>query len=327
MDVLVSISLDHDMLAPIEARHVVTAHSGHGPMDRDTLVSLIGDKEGLLCTITDRVDESLLKRANRLRVVANYGVGYDNIDLEACTKRGIAVSNTPDVLTDATADLTFALILAVARRVVEGDNMVRQRGFQAWTPFGFLGTEVSGKTLGIIGLGRIGKAVARRAKGFGMAVLYYQRSRLSPEEEEALCVEYADLYDLLGQSDFVSLHVPLTDKTRHLIGRRELDHMRPTAFLINTSRGPVVDEEALVEALEKGTISGAGLDVYEKEPEVHPGLLGKENTVLLPHMGSATMETRKKMAQRAIQNLLLGLEEKRPPDCLNWEQLKGQKIP
>lgn len=326
MDVLVTISLDHDMLAPIKARHLVTAHSGPAPMDRETLLSLIGDKEGLLCTITDRVDESLLRQAHRLRVVANYGVGYDNIDLEACTKRGIAVSNTPDVLTDATADLTFALILAVARRVVEGDNMVRRRGFQAWTPFGFLGTEVSGKTLGIVGLGRIGKAVARRARGFDMTVLYYKRSRLSQQEEKGLCVEYADLYDLLEQSDFVSLHVPLTDKTKHLIGRRELDHMRPTAFLINTSRGPVVDEQALVEALEKGTISGAGLDVYEKEPEAHLGLLGKENTVLLPHMGSATMETRKKMAQRAIQNLLLGLEGKRPPDCLNWEQLGRQKI-
>ncbi|MBM3302591.1 MAG: D-glycerate dehydrogenase, partial [Deltaproteobacteria bacterium] len=244
-------------------------------------------------------------------------VGYDNIDLAAATARGIWVSNTPDVLTPATADITFALILAVARRVVEGDSMVRGGRFGPWTPRGFLGSEVSGKTVGIIGLGRIGKAVARRARGFNMDILYHNRRRIPESEEQDLGVTYHDLDTLLSRSDFVSLHVSLHEQSRHLIGPRELSLMKPTAYLINVSRGAVVDEEALVQALQAGTIAGAGLDVYENEPELTPGLTALNNVVLLPHIGSATIETRTKMAMLAVENLLSGLRGDLPPNCLN----------
>jgi len=321
MNVLVSIALPDDLISKIKSEHSVTVHHGNQPMDPEELRSLLRGKHGILCTITDKIDRELLNNTDRLMVVANYGVGYDNIDLEACTEKGVLVTNTPDVLTDATADLAMALILAVARRVVEGDLMVRENRFQAWTPFGFLGSEVSGKTLGIVGLGRIGKAVARRAHGFSMKVLYYNRNRLAPEHEQDLGVQYVDFMDLLQESDFVSIHVPLTRQTHHMIGTKELAAMKSGAYLINTSRGPVVDEGALVNALRNGHIAGAALDVYEREPLVHPELLKMKNTVLLPHLGSATSETRRKMAQRAIENLLAALRNERPRDCLNWEQL------
>jgi len=321
MKVLITIELPDDLISELCAEHEVTAHHGTRPMDPETLQSLIAGKHGLLCTITDRVDSELLDRADSLRVVANYGVGYDNIDVGACSERGVMVTNTPDVLTDATADLTMALILAVARRVVEGDQIVRANKFEAWSPFGFLGTEVSHKTLGIVGLGRIGKAVAKRARGFSMRLLYFSRTRLTRDEEQALGLQCVHLTELLGQSDFVSLHVPLSSETYHLIGQRELEAMKPGAYLINTSRGAVVDEQALVRALKSGGIAGAALDVYEHEPHVHPGLLEMKNTVLLPHLGSATLETRKKMARRAVDNLMAALRGKRPLDCLNWDQL------
>jgi glyoxylate reductase len=246
-------------------------------------------------------------------------VGYDNIDVAAATVRGIPVSNTPGVLTDATADITFALILATARRVVEGDRRTRAGEFRFWAPLHFLGREVSGKTLGIVGLGRIGRAVARRAKGFDMKIVYHSRRRLEVFEEKELGVSYEDFNGLLEQSDFVSLHVPLTDGTHHFIGLRELETMKQSAYLINTSRGPVVDEEALLEVLREGKIGGAGLDVYENEPILTPGLTELKNVVLLPHVGSATIETRTRMGLKAAENLLAGLSGKRPPDCLNPE--------
>ncbi len=322
MEVLVTIELPDDLLAKIRRQHNVTTPSGNLPMPAEELRSLIKGKHGLLCTITDRVDKGLLKEADSLLVVANYGVGYDNIDVEECTKKGILVTNTPDVLTDATADLTMALILAVARRVVEGDARVREGRFHAWTPFGFLGTDVCGKTVGIIGLGRIGKALAKRAQSFSMTVLYYKRNRISREEEAHLNIKYTEFIDLLRQSDFVSLHVPLTKETYHMIGASELAAMKREAFLINTSRGAVVEEEALVRALKQGIIAGAGLDVYEHEPDVHPELLNMKNTVLLPHLGSATKETRRKMAERAVTNLLAALSNERPRDCLNCDRVK-----
>jgi glyoxylate reductase len=319
MKVLVTGRLPEEVMAVIKEEHHVQVHGENRPIKRQRLLDLVGDKEGLLCMITDRIDGEVLDGAPNLKMVANLAVGYDNIDVAAATVRGIPVSNTPGVLTDATADITFALILATARRVVEGDRRTRAGEFRFWAPLHFLGREVSGKTLGIIGLGRIGRAVARRAKGFDMQVLYHSRRRLAVFEENASGVSYADFNGLLGQSDFVSLHVPLTDGTHHLIGLRELKTMKPSAYLINTSRGPVVDEAALVEVLREGRIGGAGLDVYENEPVLTPGLTELKNVVLLPHVGSGTIETRTKMGLKAAENLLAGLQGKRPADCLNPE--------
>jgi glyoxylate reductase len=242
-------------------------------------------------------------------------VGYNNIDVTAATERSILVTNTPGVLTDSTADLTFALILAVARRVVEGDAMMRAGKFPGWGPLYMLGTEVSGATLGLVGPGRIAAAVARRAVGFGMTLLYHGR-RPSPELE-ALGACGVGLDELLSASDFVSLHVPLTDETHHFIDRAALGRMRSTAFLINTARGPVVDEAALVEALRAGRIAGAGLDVYEREPEMAAGLAGCPNAVLLPHLGSATHATRSAMAAMAAENVLAYWRGERPPNLVN----------
>jgi glyoxylate reductase len=221
------------------------------------------------------------------------------------------------VLTEATADLAFTLLLAIARRVVEGDRCVRAGEFRFWAPFLFLGTEVSGKTLGIIGMGRIGKAVARRARGFDMPVIYHNRSRLDPAAEDTLKAGYESFHELLRKSDFVSLHVPLMAETRHLIGRRELALMKPSAYLINTARGSVVDEQALLKALQAGQIAGAALDVYEHEPALAPGLTLLDNVILLPHVGSATLETRTRMASMAAQNLIAGLGGQTPPNVVN----------
>ncbi len=319
--ILVTGNLPGEVMSPLRERYEVEAHAKDRPMDRQQLLSRIGDQDGLLCMITDAVDEELLGRASRLKMIANMGVGYNHIDVAAATRRGIPVSNTPGVLTDATADLAFTLILAVARRVVEGDRQVRSGEFQLWAPFLFLGREVSGKTLGIVGFGRIGRAVARRARGFNIRVLYHSRNRLTSAEERESCAEYADLNTLLRQSDFVSLHVPLTEDTRRLIGAAELSRMKPTAYLINTARGPVVDEKALLAALQKGAIAGAGLDVYENEPALTPGLAELSNVVLLPHVGSATLETRAAMAAMAVRNLIAGLSGQRPPNLVNPEVL------
>jgi glyoxylate reductase len=286
-------------------------------MERHRLLEAIGDKDGLLCMITDAVNEELLGRAPRLKMIANLGVGYNNIDVRAATTRGIPVSNTPGVLTEATADLAFTLLLAVARRVVEGDRRVRAGEFTFWAPFLFLGREVSGKTLGIVGMGRIGKAVARRARGFDMPVLYHNRSRIESGEEDRLGARYAPLDELLQKSDFVSLHVPLTAQTTHLIGAEQLAAMKPTAYLINTARGPIVNEQALLEALQARRIAGAALDVYENEPALTPGLTLLDNTLLLPHVGSATLETRTRMAAMAAQNLIAGLSGQTPPNVVN----------
>lgn len=320
--ILVTLRVPEEVLARLAQEHKVEAYDKDRPMARERLLQTVGDKEGILCTITDRIDAELLDHAPALKVIANYGVGFEHIDVEAATRRGIPVTNTPGVLTDSTADLTLALILATARRVVEGDRRVRQGKFQYWAPLLFLGQDVSGKTLGIIGLGRIGQAVARRAAGFGMKLIYYSRTRLQPAREQELQVSFAPLDTLLREADFVSLHVPLTPQTRHLIGNREFQLMKPSAYLINTARGPVVDEAALVDALRRDQIGGAGLDVYEQEPELTPGLADLKNVILLPHVGSATIETRTRMAQMAAENLLAGLRGDQPPNCLNWSALK-----
>jgi glyoxylate reductase len=319
MRTLITGNLPDEITDLIRREHEVEIHRENRPLEREDLLALVEDKEGLLCMITDRIDDDVLQHAPRLKVIANMAVGYDNIDVAAASGRGVPVSNTPDVLTDATADLAFALILGVARRLVEGDRRTREGKFRYWAPMHFLGHEVSGKTLGIVGLGRIGKALARRAQGFHMKVLYQNRRRISPTEEAALGVSYADLAELLSRADFISLHVPLTPDTYHFVGEKELAMMRTSAYLINTSRGPVVDEMALLRALEKNRIAGAGLDVYEHEPDLTPGLNDLDNVVLLPHSGSATVETRTRMGYKAAENLLAGLRGEKPPDCVNWK--------
>jgi glyoxylate reductase len=323
MRVLITSRIPKEVISIVEREHQIEMNELDQPMDRLDIMKCIQDKEGLLCTISDRIDEELLARAPSMKMIANYGVGFDHIDLDAATRRGIPVSNTPGVLTDATAELAFALILAVARRVIEGDQRTRRGAFRFWAPLLFLGRQVTGKTLGIIGFGQIGRAVAKRAAGFDMRVLYHGRKRADQSVEQMFSAEYRGLEGLLKESDFVSLHVPLTEQTRHLIGSRELSIMKPSAYLINTSRGPVVNESELVIALQEKTISGAGLDVYENEPELAPELIDLPNVVLLPHVGSATLETRTKMAEMAAENLIAGLKGRVPPNCLNCSSIKS----
>ena len=319
--ILITGRLPEEIMASLSKKYAVEANMEDRPFDRQKLLQSIRDKDGLISMITDNVDAELLDAAPHLKIIAHFGVGYNNIDVKAASERGIHVSNTPGVLTDATAELAFALILAVSRRVVACDRLTREGRFQYWAPMLFLGREVTGKTLGIIGLGKIGEAVAMRAKGFHMRILYHNRTRIDISQEKALNAEYVSLTTLLAESDFVSLHVPLTEHTKHLIGEDELSLMKPTAYLINTSRGPVVDEQALVSALRERTIDGAGLDVYEHEPALTPGLTELDNVVLLPHVGSGTLETRIKMATMAVENLIAGLSGEVPPNLVNPEAL------
>jgi len=289
---------------------------------RKELLEMIPQYDALLSVLTETVDEELLEKAGKLKIVANYAVGYNNIDIAACTKRRIAVTNTPEVLTAATADLAFTLILAVAKRIVEGDNMTRSGNFKGWGPLLLLGSEVSGKTLGIIGAGRIGSAVARRATGFDMKILYHD-TKQNNESEKKCDAKFVSLDELLEKSDFISLHVPLNENTRHLINMSRLRQMKPGAYLINTSRGPVVDENALVTALREKIIAGAGLDVFEEEPLLAQGLTELPNTVLLPHIASATVETRTKMALMAAENIISIAQGKIPLNILNKEIFTG----
>jgi len=284
------------------------------PMTRLELLTQVGQAEALAVTLADTVDTELLSHAGRLRVVAVYAAGYNNIDLQAATARGIMVTNTPDVLTETTADLTWGLMLAVARKIPEGERLVREARWSGWAPTHVLGSEVHGRTLGIVGMGRIGRAVARRAPGFGMPVLYSSRRALGRDEEQRFNAQAVSLPDLLTAADFVSLHVPLTEHTRHLIGKKELALMRSTAFLINTARGAVVDEAALAEALASGRPAGAGLDVYEHEPDIHPALLRLSNVVLLPHLGSSTAQARLRMGMMVIENITAVLSGGQPPN-------------
>jgi glyoxylate reductase len=295
---------------------------GEGVMPRAELLDRIAGKAGMVAMLTDRVDAELLERAGQeLRVVANYAVGHDNLDLDACTARGVLATNTPDVVTEATADLAWALLLASARRIAEGDRFLRAREPWIWGPEFFLGFEGHGKTLGVIGLGRIGQAVTRRAAGFGMPVVYTARRRLPPDREAALGVAWRELDQLLAEADFVTVHTGLSPATRHLIGPGQLAAMKPTAVLVNTARGPIVDEAALADALRAGQLGAAGLDVFEREPEVHPGLLELDNVTIVPHLGTATLETRVAMGLAAAGNLLAALEGRRPPNLLNPEAL------
>ena len=312
--IFVTRQLPQPVMARLAERFTVTCHSRGRPLKAWQLKRAVADQEGLVCTLADRVDREVIQAGPRLKIIANYAVGVNNIDLAAAAERGIWVTNTPGVLTDATADLTWALLLGVARRVYEGSRFLRMGRWTGWAPTLLLGSEVAGKTLGIVGMGRIGQAVARRGLGFSMRILYHQRHRLDPRVEKALQARYVSLDTLLAESDFVSLHVPLTPETHHLIGLEQLRRMKPTAFLINTSRGAVVDERALIWALRKGLIAGAGLDVFEEEPKVPKSLRQLKNALLLPHLGSATTETRIRMGFMVLENLVAVFEGRTPPN-------------
>ncbi len=290
------------------------------PLSTDELHAAVAGADAAVTLLHDRVDDAFLDAAGpQLRVVANVAVGYDNVDVPACARRGVVATNTPGVLTEATADIALALILTVTRRLGEGERLVRARQEWSWSMFFLLGSGIQDKTLGIVGLGKIGQATARRARAFGMRVLYSAPRRADAEVEAELEAAYVPLDELLATADVVSPHCPLSAETRHLIDSTALDRMKPTAYLINTTRGPVVDETALAEALEEGVIAGAGLDVYEREPSVHPGLLERENVVLLPHLGSATVETRTAMGVLAARNAVAVLRGERPPTPIDLD--------
>lgn len=312
----VSRILPDPVMAVIRERFALVEEPLDVAPEPSALQAALSQSVAAIVTLTDRIDAGALAAAPRLKIVANYAVGYNNIDIGAAQQRGIVVTNTPDVLTDATADLTWALILATARRVVEGDRLVRSGQWSGWTPTQLLGTAVAGRTLGIIGMGRIGQAVAHRAAGFRMKVCYGSRRPLA-HPPDGVAWECLPLPALLAGSDIVTLHVPLTQETRHLISAQELATMRPSAILINTARGPIVDESALVAALSSRGIAGAGLDVFEEEPRLHPKLATFPQVVLLPHLGSATMETRVDMGMICVKNIEAMLSGRPAPNRIN----------
>ena len=319
--ILISRALPEEVIARARSRADVDLHAGDKPLSKTELMARVKDREGLVCLITDTIDASVLESCPALKVVSNVAVGFNNIDVAAATKRGVVVTNTPDVLTETTADFAWTLLMATARRVVEADRYVRDGKFTQWEYMVLLGGDVHDKTLGIIGFGRIGRAMARRALGFNMRVLYQDAVAADPATERELRATRTDTATLLRDSDFVSIHTPLLPDTRHLINAQSLRTMKKTAYLVNASRGPVVDEAALVQALTEGWIAGAGLDVFEEEPKVHPGLMGLSNVVLAPHIASASSDTRIKMAALAVDNCLAVLEGQPPPTPVNPEVL------
>jgi len=289
---------------------------------REELLRRVKDKEGLICLLTEKINDEFLRAAPKLRIAANVAVGFDNIDVAACTKRGVVATNTPGVLDETTADFAWTLMMAVARRLSEGEALARSGNWKGWDLDQLVGTDVWGKTLGIVGFGRIGRAVARRAGGFQMKVIYTDALRVPENVEKELNATFCDMNTLLAESDFISVHVPLLPETSGLFDSPKFYRMKPTAFLINTSRGPVVDEAALVAALEERKIAGAALDVYENEPFIHPGLK-RANVVLAPHIASASLETRTKMARIAANNVVSLFAGQRPPNVLNPEVVKA----
>ncbi len=312
--VLLTRRVPSSVMARLEAACDVDLYDGAGPIPRDELLRRVPGKQALLCLLTDRVDREVIDTGRDLRVIANIAVGYDNVDVACAASRGIPVKNTPDVLTEATAEFTWALILAVTRRVAEGERVLRGGRWRGWGLDFMLGMELRGKALGVVGMGRIGSAVAARAPAFGMRVVCHTENvhRRGEDDRPVPPFDVVSLDELLATSDVVTLHVPLTPGTRHMIDRAALARMKRSAYLVNTSRGPVVDEEALAWALGERLIAGAALDVYEREPQVHPALLALDNVVLAPHLGSATTETRTAMADLAVRNVLEVLDG-RPP--------------
>lgn len=300
----------------LEKHHEIEVNPENRVLSKEEILEGVQGKKGLLCLLTDTIDEDIIRKEPELKMIANYAVGFDNVDVKTATERGIPVSNTPGVLTDTTAELTWSLIFAVARRVVESDSFTRADKFKGWDPLLLLGVDLKAKTLGIIGAGRIGSAVALKSKGFEMNVLYVDKNK-NEKLEQNLGAKKASFNEVITQADVISLHLPLNKETTHVIGEKELKKMKDHAILINTSRGPVIDEEALIKALEEKWIFGAGLDVYEHEPKVPEALKKLDNAVLLPHLGSATFDTRSNMAVIAAQNMVDGLAGKKPRNCVN----------
>jgi glyoxylate reductase len=298
----------------------VDQHDVDEPPAREALLAHVAGKSAILSMLTERIDAELMDAAPGLRIVANLAVGYDNVDVPAATERGIVVTNTPDVLTEATADLAWTLLMAAARRLLEGDRVVRSGEWGGWSPTQLLGRTVWGRTIGIVGMGKIGTAVARRARGFGMEVLYHNRSA-RPDAESELGARLVDLATLWSEADFVTLHAPLTDQTRHIVDAGALAQMRDHTVLVNTARGPLVDEVALVTALRERRIAAAGLDVFEREPAIEPDLVALDNVVLAPHIGSATIEARSAMVRCCSENILAVLNGDPPLTPLNPEVL------
>jgi glyoxylate reductase len=313
--VLVTREIPDAGLRPFESFDVTVL--SESPPERGELLEAVRGAAGILTTVTEKMDAEVMDAAgDGLKVIANMAVGYDNIDVEAATERGVVVTNTPEVLNETTADTAFMLLLAAARRLGEAERLLRSGGWDAWGPKQLTGPDVWGKRLGVVGFGRIGKALARRARGFDMDLVYHDQYR-NEEAERELGARYLELGELLRTSDFVSVHTPLTPETTHLIGAEELEKMKPESVLVNTSRGPVVDESALADALVEGRIFAAGLDVYENEPEVQPKLLELENVVLAPHIGSASIETRDRMAVLAAENLVAVMRGEEPKTPVN----------
>ncbi|MBI5630261.1 MAG: D-glycerate dehydrogenase [Elusimicrobia bacterium] len=314
--ILITRRIPEEALRLLSPHFEIEHHNKPTSIARKALLSKIKDKDGILCLLTEKINPELLERAPRLKAVSTYSVGFDHVDVKACTERGIAVTNTPGVLTETTADFTWALLLSAARRVAEGDRFMRAGKYKAWDPLMLLGTDVHGKTLGIVGFGRIGQAVARRAMGFGMAVLYYDTQRLFPEVEKEFGAKFRELNELLRESDFVTLHTVLDQTTHHLIDDKAFALMKRSAYLVNAARGPIVDEKALVRALKAGRIRGAALDVYENEPKMAPGLDKLANAVIVPHIASASHETRTRMGMMAAEGLVDVLARRRKPAYL-----------
>jgi glyoxylate reductase len=317
--VYLSRELPPAVMTALRERCNLTANPESRVLSKAELIAATTGMDGLLCLLTDTIDAEVLDIQPRLKVVSNYAVGFNNVDVPAATERGIPITNTPGVLTDTTADFAFALLMAAARRVAEGDRYTRAGQFTQWAPLLMLGGDIHGKTLGLVGAGRIGLAMARRAQGFSMRVLYHDVYPAPPDLAAELNLERVSLEELLAEADFVSIHAPYMAETHHLIGAPQLALMRSTAYLINTARGPLVDETALVEALRTGRIAGAGLDVYEHEPALAPGLAELDNVVLAPHAASASLETRTKMGMLAVENLMAVLEGKQATHTVNPE--------
>ena len=320
--VLVTREVFDETLAFLAQHCEVESNQGDRAFDPETLARRLADKDGVMCALTDRIDDKLLARCPKLKVVSNVAVGYNNIDLAACTARGVMATNTPGVLDDSTADLAWALILGTARRLTELERRVRAGEWTGWRLKQWLGIDVHHATLGIFGMGRIGQAIARRAAGFEMKVLYHNRNRVDSDIERRLNATYVTRDELLRQSDFVVLQVPYSPETHHMIGAGELKLMKPSAILINSTRGGVVDDAALIVALKSGVIRAAGLDVFENEPRLNPEFLWLDNVVLMPHIGSSTEATRRAMAMTAARNLVAALTGSKPPNLLNPEANK-----
>jgi len=323
-NVLVTRPIMDAPLARLRERCDVTVHENEFGIPRDELLQVVQGRDALITMLTEQVDAQLLTAAgSQLKIVANHAVGFDNVNVADCTAAGVLATNTPDVLTETTADTAFALILAAARRVGEGERFLREGTQWIWGPLMMLGQDVHHKTIGVVGFGRIGQAVARRASGFGMTVIYSDAVQLPTEVEAETGAKRVELDELLGRADVISIHTNLTEETHHLFSHEQFKRMKPTAVLVNTSRGPVVDEEALADALENDEIFAAGLDVFEKEPAVNPRLLDLESAVVIPHLGSATVDTRNAMGNLAVENVFAAIDGTRPPTLLNPDAFTG----